>query len=187
MEACAYTRELTLTINIRPMNLEDIESVLEIDQQSFPTPWPRSAYRYELISNPMSRLWVAEVDEASGERRLAGMIVVWLIESEAHIATIAVHPDLRRERIGMRLLAYALQEMVHEGAREAMLEVRNSNQAAQELYRKFGFEVVNRRRRYYRDNNEDALLMNLVGLDHIAFDLFSEADGQDLHKRDGYK
>jgi ribosomal-protein-alanine N-acetyltransferase len=95
------------------------------------------------------------------------MIVVWLILDEAHIATLAVHPEFRRKGVGSQLLEAALIEARNKGAREAMLEVRASNHIAQALYKDYGFEVVHRRPRYYRDNNEDALLMNLNNLDDL--------------------
>ena len=88
------------------------------------------------------------------------MTDVWLIQDEAHIATLAVHPDYRGKGVAANLLHKVLFEAFKSGARKAMLEVRASNQIAQSLYKGFGFEIVTRRRRYYRDNNEDALLMN---------------------------
>jgi ribosomal-protein-alanine N-acetyltransferase len=87
-----------------------------------------------------------------------------LILDEAHIATLAVHPDYRNRGIATRLIESVLLEAEEKGARKAMLEVRTSNQAAQSLYQKFGFQVVHRRRKYYIDNKEDALLMNLDNL-----------------------
>jgi ribosomal-protein-alanine N-acetyltransferase len=95
------------------------------------------------------------------------MIDVWLILDQAHIATLAVHPDYRGKGIAADLLIKVLVEAVNRGARRAMLEVRASNQIAQSLYKDYGFEIVNRRRRYYRDNDEDALLMNLDNLDDL--------------------
>ena len=98
---------------------------------------------------------------------MVGMIDVWLIQEEAHIATLAVHPDYRGRGIAANLLRKVLFESFKLGARRAMLEVRASNQAAQSLYKDFGFKIVSRRRRYYRDNNEDALLMNLDNLEDL--------------------
>jgi ribosomal-protein-alanine N-acetyltransferase len=100
------------------------------------------------------------------------MIVVWLIVEEAHVATIATHPDFRRKGIAKRLLAHALRKLMEQGARSSFLEVRESNRAAQELYRKFGYEETGRRRRYYKDNDEDAILMNLSSLsaERLLFD-----------------
>jgi len=83
---------------------------------------------------------------------------------EAHVATLATHPEYRRQGIGRRLLAYALRQMMQDGARSSFLEVRASNLAAQEMYQKFGYEATGRRRHYYRDNDEDAILMNLSSL-----------------------
>jgi ribosomal-protein-alanine N-acetyltransferase len=92
------------------------------------------------------------------------MIVIYLIEDEAHVATFAVHKDFRHAGIGWRLLLHALKESHQDGATHGFLEVRASNQSAIDLYDKFGFETVNVRKKYYADNNEDALLMNLDNL-----------------------
>jgi ribosomal-protein-alanine N-acetyltransferase len=87
-----------------------------------------------------------------------------MIVDEAHIATVATHPGYRQQGIASQLLVAALKSAYAEGARSALLEVRAGNQAAQEMYRKFGFEVVGRRERYYKDNQEDAVLMTLSRL-----------------------
>lgn len=86
----------------------------------------------------------------------------------ALIATLAVHPDARGRGITQRLVFTAQEKTIRKGARTAMLEVRAGNHAAQALYRWLGFEVVNRRLRYYRDNGEDALLMTAAGLDETC-------------------
>jgi ribosomal-protein-alanine N-acetyltransferase len=93
------------------------------------------------------------------------MIVSWIVIDELHIATFATHPGFRRQGVGSQLLKDALDDASRAGARRAFLEVRASNAAAQEMYRKFGFEVVGRRPRYYRDNSEDAVLMTLEHMD----------------------
>ena len=156
-----------MNLTLRKMTIDDIPAVVDLDQRSFSLPWPERSFRFELTDNPASRCWVAELDG-----KLVGMIVVWLIADEAHVATVAIHPDHRRQGIGKRLLAYSLRQMMQDGARSSFLEVRESNIAAQEMYRKFGYEVTGRRRRYYRDNDEDAILMNLDALDaeHLMFD-----------------
>ncbi len=149
-----------MNLTIRKMTVDDVSAVVDLDKKSFSLPWPERSFRLELTDNPASRCWVAELDG-----KLVGMIVVWLIVDEAHVATIATHPDYRRQGIGKRLLAHALRHMIRDGARSSFLEVRESNFAAQEMYRKFGYEITGRRRRYYRDNDEDAVLMNLEQLD----------------------
>lgn len=147
-----------MNVVIRKMMMEDIEQVIAIDRLSFSLPWPERSFRFELTDNPASRCWVAEVDG-----KLVGMIVVWLIVDEVHVATIATHPDFRRQGIAKKLLSHALQHLSIEGAQSSFLEVRASNLAAQEMYRKFGYEESGVRRRYYRDNDEDAILMTLSG------------------------
>lgn len=148
-----------MSLTFRKMTVDDIPAVIELDQKSFNLPWPERSFRFELTDNPASRCWVADLDG-----KLVGMIVIWLIIDEAHVATVATHPNYRRQGIGKRLLAHALRHMIQDGARSSFLEVRESNLAAQEMYRKFGYEVTGRRRRYYRDNDEDAILMNLESL-----------------------
>lgn len=157
-------------IIFRPMRKDDLDSVIEIDRLSFSMPWPKSAYVHDLTNNPAAMLWVAEESSLAGEPTVVGMIVLWLILDEAHIATLAVHPDRRGAGIGSGLIATGLKGAYGKGARRAMLEVRASNHAAQSLYKEFGFNVVFRRPRYYRDNHEDALLMNLDSLENINAD-----------------
>lgn len=142
---------------IRKMTEADVPAVAELDQISFSLPWPERSFRFEVTGNPASRCWVAEVDG-----RIVGMIVAWLFVDEVHIATIATHPDFRRRGIAQKLLTHALRYTADEGAVTSFLEVRESNLAAQEMYRKFGYENTGRRKRYYKDNDEDAILMTLT-------------------------
>jgi ribosomal-protein-alanine N-acetyltransferase len=156
---------LTETLLIRPMTQDDLEQVLAIDRMSFSLPWPASAYNYELKENQFSLLWVAEASPPEGSPHIAGMVVVWLVLDEAHIATIAVRPDYRGRGIGQQLLVVALKGAIRSGSKAATLEVRAHNYIAQRLYRRFGFKVMGNRPRYYRDNNEDALIMTVSKLD----------------------
>ena len=143
------------------MVLDDLRHVHAIDKLSFSMPWSERSYRFELTENRNSSLWVAELQPPAGDAMIVGLIVVWVILDEAHIATIAVHPDYRSRGIGRRLLAQGLLAAYQRGARLAYLEVRRSNLPAQTLYNTFGFTKVGERPRYYKDNNEDALLMTL--------------------------
>ena len=152
-------------ISIRPMKSEDLAQVQTIDRLSFSMPWPSSAYEYELYENPLSLLWVAEAHMPEGEDIVVGMVVVWLIVDEAHIATIAVLPEYRGQGIARCLLVTALQAVIRRNFRIATLEVRSGNLAAQNLYSRFGFATVGFRPQYYRDNNEDALIMTVYNLD----------------------
>ena len=142
-------------LNIRKMTLDDLEQVVAIDQVSFSLPWPPRSFQFELTDNPASRCWVAELDA-----RVLGILVGWFIVDEIHIATIATHPDFRKQGIGEKLLAFALQSAKAEGAVSSFLEVRESNTAALRMYRKFGYVEDGRREGYYKDNDETAILMS---------------------------
>jgi ribosomal-protein-alanine N-acetyltransferase len=150
-----------MKIEFRKMTLDDLPQVIKIDQASFSLPWPERSFRFEITDNPASRCWVAE-----GDDRIVGMLVLWLIVDEAHIATIAVHPDYRRQGIGQALLLHSLKSANEEGAVSSFLEVRESNMTAQTMYRKYGFVETGKRLHYYKDNDENAILMsaNLANL-----------------------
>ena len=141
---------------IRKMTLADVEQVSAIDQVSFSLPWPARSFQFELTDNPASRCWVAELNG-----RVVGMVVAWLIVDEIHIATIATHPDFRKQGIGKKLLSHVLQAAKAEGALTSFLEVREGNDAAIAMYEKFGYVESGRREGYYMDNGEDAILMTL--------------------------
>jgi len=149
-------------LSIRKMVLNDLEQVVAIDQVSFSLPWPQRSFQFELTDNETSRCWVAELDG-----RLIAMMVGWLIVDELHVATIATHPEFRGRGIGKRLLLHALLSAKQEGAVKSFLEVRESNAVARKMYFDFGFVEDGRRKEYYKDNNEDAILMTLNDLDHL--------------------
>ncbi len=147
---------------VRLMRPEDLPAVEEIDRLSFRLPWPAGAFGREL-HNPQSVLWVAETQEAAapGAPQVVGMLALWTVVDEAHIATVAVHPRHRGHGVGKMLVARAVAFAQERGYRTVTLEVRLSNRRAQRLYQRFGFAVVGRRRGYYNDNHEDALIMTL--------------------------
>ena len=168
---------------LRPMRLDDISQVVKIDSLSFSTPWSVGSYTFEISNthNTGSRMIVLELrppeqprwkrlwQQFSGRKGqlplIAGYAGMWNISGEAHVSTIAAHPDWRGRGLGEVLLNGLLNLAVALDAEYSILEVRVSNEAAQSLYRKYGFEVVSRRKNYYRDNNEDAFLMNLNPID----------------------
>ena len=148
-----------MSLLIRKMELKDVDQVVAIDENSFSMPWPPRSYHFELTNNPASRSWVAE-----SEGQVVGMLVAWMIVDEIHIATIATHHDFRRQGIAEKLLIHALQAAKEEGALTSFLEVRESNHFARQMYNKFGYVEVGRRRHYYKDNQEDAILMSLESI-----------------------
>ena len=154
-------------IHIRPMEPADLQIVQDIDQASFSQPWPARSFAFEMQNNPAARMWVAEAGDENGTVQVCAMLVVWLVIDEAHIGTIAVHPNFRRRGIGRKLLLHGLQKLQAQGARSVYLEVRRSNTAAQSLYREFGFSLTTVRTGYYQDNGEDALILTLHHLETI--------------------
>jgi len=152
-----------INVHIRPMYLSDVEHVVQIDKLSFTLPWSERTYRLELTENSAAYLFVAELEDQL-KHPVVGYIGFWFIADEAHISTLAVHPDFRGQGIGRKLLEEALLVASRLGADLVTLEVRASNQRPIDLYKKFGFQVKARKPRYYRDNHEDALLMVLDDL-----------------------
>ncbi len=168
---------MMLQVIVRPMRLGDIEQVVQIDRLSFSTPWSANAYRFELTNRDTSHLVVLELaspvshpvqrwrwlPRLFARQTAAGQLVgyggCWLIAGEAHISTIAVHPDFRGQGLGELLLASMLKRAILLHGEYSVLEVRESNTTAQALYRKYEY------RHYYRDDGEDALLMEARPLD----------------------
>lgn len=171
-----------LHTRLRPMTADDIAQVADIERESFPSMWPQTAYRRELTNKIARYLVISEVrdepppppqsagfwgairrivgtEAAPAGERLLGFIGIWLMAGEVHVVTVAVRETHRRMGIGERLVIAAM-EMAMEYDQEVLtLEVRASNDAAQRLYGKYGFARVGLRKRYYTDNNEDAVLM----------------------------
>ncbi len=145
-----------------PMTLTDLDAVMELEPILFPgDPWARSTYEYELTRNQLSFLRVIH-GRTSAEPPLLCYAGVWMLADSAHVVTIGVHPAWQRQGLGGWILLHLIAESLQRQAAEITLEVRKSNRAAQALYAQFGFSVVGRRRRYYRDTGEDALIMTLA-------------------------
>ena len=139
---------------IRFMRLRDVDAVAEIEGNTFARPWSRESFRQELTRNAVARYLVAE---ENGE--ILGYAGAWVILDESHITNIAVRENARGRGLGKRLTSELLQVLSNLGACYATLEVRVSNERAQNLYKSLGFVTVGKRKRYYEDNNEDAWLM----------------------------
>lgn len=148
---------------IEPMLLTDISAVMRIERKVFPTPWSPRAYRYDLSMDRYSHYWVLRGWD-QGMPPLLAYAGFWLWDTQAHIGTIAVHPQWQRRGLGEWLLVGVLTQAARLGADEVTLEVRVSNHAARALYRKLGLRRMGRRRRYYTDTGEDGLIMTLEGL-----------------------
>lgn len=142
-----------MNLAIAPATDADLDRVDEIEQHSFKTPWPRGAFKAELLRE-WARLDVVRLDD-----RLVGFCNYWLVTTELHILAIATEPDYRGRGIAGRLLEHVLDVARQAGCSLATLEVRRSNVPAIALYERAGFKTVHVRARYYQDDDEDALVM----------------------------
>jgi len=118
-------------------------------------------------------------------RSIVGYAGIWIMTDEAHITTIASHPDARGQGIGEFLLEALIHRAIEIGARWMTLEVRASNAVAQSLYRKYTFKEMGVRRRYYSDNGEDALVMWTDALDSDSFQAAFDQNERKLAERLG--
>lgn len=177
-----------LSFSIEPMTLADIPAVVAIEHASYSMTWPAKAYDYELQDNDLAHYFVLRTSlphppqkeskhfnhssEAQGQTpggqrsavdgrfsTVIGLAGFWLMGDEAHISTIAIHPDWRGLGLGEWLLLTLIEVAQALDAQTATLEVRPSNHSALALYQKYKFEQVGRRPRYYSDNDEDALIL----------------------------
>jgi ribosomal-protein-alanine N-acetyltransferase len=185
---------------VRPMHIEDVPQVVEIEREAFPTQWPPTPFKREL-QNRLARYLVVckegEVWEAPPRQGLSllleklgrllnrrqvpvqhnhqdqlfivGTVGFWLLYDEAHITTIAVRESHRGQGLGEVLLHACIELAVSLRSRVVTLEVRASNNGAQTLYEKYGFQRAGVRRGYYTDNNEDAVIMTTDALDSPSF------------------
>jgi len=143
--------------NLAPMTRADLPAVLAIENASFAIPWPLDAFAAELDTGCGTCVVARSADAASAA--IAGYICYWILEGELVINNIAVAAAHRRRGLGARLLAHAFDAARAAACHAAWLEVRPSNVAALALYERYGFSTVSRRRAYYSDNREDALVM----------------------------
>jgi len=148
--------------NITQMTAENLIQVVELEKSCGLSVWGYDGYASEIVRADAVTLVISKAQtRADDDKSIEGFIVARLIVDELHINNIAVHPNRRRSGIGGLLLDCALTKGKTLGARWAVLEVRESNHAANSLYNRYGFEVLGRRRKYYAAPEEDALVMGM--------------------------
>lgn len=138
---------------IRKMTERDLDEVVRIENESFPVPWSREAYRHELKNN----FAVYLVCDFEGE--VVGYGGMWIVFEEAHITNIAVDKNFRGRGMGRRLLEELERIAREKNVLRIILEVRPSNEVARRLYQSMGFVETGIRKGYYSDNGEDAIVM----------------------------
>jgi ribosomal-protein-alanine N-acetyltransferase len=148
---------------VRRAEARDIPEILRIERSSFADPWSADAFFNSLIRDTMRFLVAIEGGDSNGERGSAGVLMGYVIAlfltEEAEIADLAVSSAARRRGVGRLLLDQVAREAASEGAHSLFLEVRESNVGARALYEALAFAQVGRRKGYYRDPVEDALLL----------------------------
>ena len=140
-------------IEIRPMEEAHVPQIAQLEKLCFSDPWSESSIASEL-SNPLS-CWLVAVE---GEK-LAGYIGSQTVMGETDMMNVAVNPDFRRQGVAQTLILALVEALKAQGSHWLMLEVRDSNVPARALYEKLGFSEVGRRKNYYRNPKEDALIL----------------------------
>jgi ribosomal-protein-alanine N-acetyltransferase len=151
-------------VSISRMTEHDLLEVVEIEEQAGLSRWGWAAYYAELQGHNRDLMLVARAKESKAPRvshRLAGYVVARIGANELHINNVAVRERYRRQGIGLTLLARILEEGRRRGVEAAFLELRAGNTAALSLYEKCGFSVTARRKGYYSEPIEDALVMTI--------------------------
>jgi ribosomal-protein-alanine N-acetyltransferase len=138
----------------RAMTEADLPEIVPIEYQAYPFPWPADFFRYCLRSGFVCRV-------LEHNRAVAGYGIFAVEQERAHILNLCVRPELQGRGLGTQLLTHLLTLARRRGARYALLEVRPSNYAARDLYRRMGFARSGMRKRYYpaHDGREDAFIM----------------------------
>lgn len=150
-----------INVEIRKMTIEDLPSVLEIENLCFVSKWSEKDFLYELNENKVSNLWVIELSASStNQKSVVGFIDFWITFDSATISQIAIHPDIQHRQLGSALMDEMYNECFAKKVRNITLEVRKSNQKAIKFYEKHGFKTVLTKPHYYQ-NGEDALYMIL--------------------------
>ncbi len=142
--------------SIRPMDFDDLEGVVLLEKECFTDPWSMETFVHEITKNHMAS-YVVAIDEENN--KIVGYAGMWIVLDEAHITNVGVLPDYRGKGLGIKLMNRQVKDSIVAGAIKMTLEARISNNVAINMYKKIGFTEVGIRKRYYEDNNEDAVIM----------------------------
>jgi len=162
--AARILRPDDLEVTLSPMRRRHLRSVLRIEQQVYPRPWSLGLFMSELGYGGSRAYVVARIGTT-----VVGYGGLMLVTDDGHVTTLAVDPSWHRHKLGTRILHRLATAAVERGAKNLTLEVRASNQAAQALYRAFGFAPAGIRKGYYVETNEDAIIMWANDIDSPAY------------------
>jgi len=166
------------TVTIKPMCEEDIDAIIAIEEESYGRHhWSKESF-YQELGNELAYYYSLFTPDGI----LAGYAGTWHVLDEAHITNIAVAKQYRRKKYGQAILKRIIDDCIKEKIKYITLEVRVSNEAAIGLYSKYGFKSFGTRKKYYQDNNEDALIMWTENIFYNKFKTRYENAVKDLER-----
>lgn len=139
---------------IRKMSIEDLDRIDEIEKESFSSVYKKEQYEYELEDNPCAKLFVLE-----DENEIVGFIDYWITFDSCQLTKLAIAKEYRGKGYAHELMEYMIEDAIKENCEAILLEVRESNVVAQNLYKAYDFLEINVRKGYYTDNKENAIVM----------------------------
>lgn len=145
------------SLDVRRMLLSDLDRIVFLEKESFPDPWSEQNFTYEIVENQFSQPYVVTSDG-----HVIAYSVHWCFDIEAHLANFAVDQAYRRQNVGSYLLGFLISDILRRDIHSIYLEIRASNDAARNLYKKHGFREDGVRKHYYLKEKDDAILMSLI-------------------------
>ena len=170
------------SLEIKPAIAEQVKDMVALDKLCFGGIWSEKGYLRE-IDSPNSSLLLLWLKEAELSPKMIAIGCLWSIVKEAHITLLGIHPEYQGQGLGMLLLHSLLTDGVQRNLERATLEVKVTNQPAIQLYEKFGFKVAGKRKNYYPQTGEDALILWLNGLNKPEFQQQLDRWFQDISDR----
>ncbi|MBI4467796.1 MAG: ribosomal protein S18-alanine N-acetyltransferase [Acidobacteria bacterium] len=147
---------------IEPMSESDLDEVVEVESLTGLSPWGKDGYRRELSENPHAVMLVARaIHPPAADRGVIGFLCSNVVLDEWHINNVATHPEFRRRGVAWALMERGSVLARSDGARFSLLEVRETNYPAHVLYVRMGYRIVARRRCYYSQPIEDAIVLRM--------------------------
>ena len=166
-------------IIIKNMTKSDVDNVVKLEEASYGKHhWSKESF-YNELENDLSHYYCV----FDGNGNLLGYCGCWHIFEEAHITTVSVNPEYRRQKVAQALLIKLIEDCYQEKIKYITLEVRESNVAAISLYDKNGFVSIGERKGYYQDNNEDALIMFIENIWYQKFSLLYNQNKKELSQK----
>ncbi|MBN2802221.1 MAG: ribosomal protein S18-alanine N-acetyltransferase [Deltaproteobacteria bacterium] len=145
-----------LSPEIKEVTIKDLQTIVEIENECFSSPWPVESFKSEIEKLSWSVTYIAAIDESA-----AGFMLLWQINNEFHLQKIGVLKKFRNRGVAHSMITFIIEQAKRRSLSRILLEVRGTNSGALNLYKKNGFEIMDVRKGYYTDSGDDALVMEL--------------------------